>query len=94
MPDFAMCANATCPARNSCRRHAASGTAPGYRQSYMEFSPCDGRFHCASYDPLTAAPQSRDWRRDRRADKSENMLTSDGLSLNILSISGARRADR
>lgn len=65
MPDFAMCAHATCPARNSCRRHAASGTTPGYRQSYMDFSPCDGRFHCASYDPLTAAPQSRDWRRDR-----------------------------
>ena len=65
MPDFAMCKSSTCPARNSCRRHEASGTRPGYRQSYMCFEPKEGRFHCESYDPLTAAPQARDWRRDR-----------------------------
>ncbi len=28
MPDIAMCANPTCPVRETCARHEASGTQP------------------------------------------------------------------
>ncbi len=28
MPDITMCANPTCPVRQTCKRHEASGTIP------------------------------------------------------------------
>ena len=45
MVDISMCNDSQCPAKFECRRHTASGTKPGERQSYADFAwtgDCDG----------------------------------------------------
>jgi hypothetical protein len=43
MPDISMCAHETCPVKERCYRHEASGTVPTpHRQSWMGFEPKDG----------------------------------------------------
>lgn len=39
MPDISMCITPGCALSERCRRHEDSGTAPSFRQSWMEFGP-------------------------------------------------------
>lgn len=53
MPDVAMCHNPECPSRQSCYRHAESGTVPvERRQSYMSFQPRKADGKCWAYIPV------------------------------------------
>ncbi len=57
-PDFAMCQNPTCPSRDHCRRHEASGTRPNPRwQTYSGFSVVPGMLRCSAYVPAPHAPE-------------------------------------
>lgn len=46
MPDFAMCANHSCPSSGSCRRFLAKAAED---QQFAEFRPAPGRDRCESY---------------------------------------------
>ena len=55
MPDISMCSHPSCPSRESCYRHEASGTKPSeFRQAYMAFTPNETG-SCLSYDPVKNA---------------------------------------
>lgn len=51
MPDYTMCASASCPSTAKCKRHEASGTVPSkHMQSYTSFEP-DTSGYCEGYWP-------------------------------------------
>ena len=48
MPDISMCSHGTCRSKDTCYRHAASGTIPNTMQAYAAFNP--GRYdQCSDY---------------------------------------------
>lgn len=51
MPDISMCTLKVCPQKETCYRHAASGTQPSHWQSY--FGPAhDPQGKCLDYWPI------------------------------------------
>lgn len=52
MADITMCDNPTCPVRQQCARHEASGTKPcQYRQSYFADEQRYGSKGCDYFTP-------------------------------------------
>lgn len=50
MPDYAMCANETCPLARRCFRSPESGTVPSeFRQSWSKFEPDQSGESCSHF---------------------------------------------
>ena len=50
MPDFCMCNDQDCPSRENCYRNPASGTKPGYCQSWAMFDRKPDADKCEYYE--------------------------------------------
>lgn len=59
MPDISMCTLKICPQKESCYRHAASGTKPSDWQAYF-VPPHDESGKCLSYLPTVQNKNAKD----------------------------------
>lgn len=61
MPDLSMCADATCPSRARCYRHADSGTDTSQQRRWADFGR-QGAPSCWAFCPQGLR---KEWRDDR-----------------------------